>query len=212
MKIVVFGANGKTGIEVTKQALEAGHEVIAYVRRENAIDFQHSKLKIIVGLLNDESKISEAIAGADACISTLGGNSLRKPSTDFTNGIQLICKTMEELKVKRLIYLSSIGANESYYYMQRLVRFLVVDLMLRIPLADHSSNETHIRNTKLNYTIIRPGGLSDGPLNLKLSTGTEKIVFKGNPKISRASVASFILQQLTDARYVLQAVWLCEEK
>ncbi len=35
MKVVVFGANGPTGLEVCRQALAAGHHVTAAVRRPN---------------------------------------------------------------------------------------------------------------------------------------------------------------------------------
>lgn len=212
MKITVFGASGRTGLQLIQQALDLGHDVNAYVRRENSIVILHPKLKIIVGNLNDSEKITEAVKGSDACFSALGGGSLKKPSTEFTEGIKLITKIMEEEKVNRLIYLSSIGASESYYYMQRFVRFLVIDLLLRIPMADHTMNETSIRSSTLNYTIVRPGTLSDGPLSKKLVSGSEKRIFKGNPKISRASVASFMLMQLADKTFERKAAWLYEEK
>lgn len=212
MKITVFGASGKTGQQVVNQALELGFEVKAFVRRDNAIETTHPQLEVIVGLLDDEEKMRMAIHGSDACISTLGGKSLSKHSSEIINGIQLICKIMEEEKVDRLLYLSSVGASESYYFMQRLVRFMVIDLMLRVPIADHTTNEKTIRASKLNYTIIRPGTLNDGSFSAKIVSGVEKTVFKGNPQISRASVAGFILQGIKNADYNKQAVWLFQEK
>jgi len=112
--------------------------------------------------------LREAISGSAACLSTLGGNSMRKPSTEITEGIQHITKIMEEEQVKRFIYLSSIGANKSRYYMAQPIRFLIVNLMFKVPLADHSKNENTITNSNLNYTIIRPGGLTDGPKKERL--------------------------------------------
>ncbi|MFA9390277.1 MAG: NAD(P)-dependent oxidoreductase [Prolixibacteraceae bacterium] len=212
MKITLFGASGRTGRQLIQQALDLGYEVRAFVRRENAIDIQNTHLKLIVGQLNDETKLREAISASNVCISTLGGTSLRKPSTEFTNGIQLITKIMKEEKVSRLIYLSSVGVGESRYFMAQPIRFLIVDLMLRVPLADHGKNETAIQQSGLTYTIVRPGGLTDGALSANLKHGSEKIKLKGNPSISRASVASFMLKQFTDQKYEKQAVWLYEEK
>ena len=80
MKVVIFGANGKTGILLTEQALAKGHQVTAYIRRAGALALDHSNLKIIIGNLNDTIKLKEAISGAEACISVLGGGSLTKHS------------------------------------------------------------------------------------------------------------------------------------
>jgi hypothetical protein len=65
-------------------------------------------------------------------------------------------------------------------------------------------------NSKLKWTIVRPGGLNDGPLTTNLLHGVEKIKLKGNRTISRENVASFIVSQLTEAVYVKKSVWLYE--
>jgi uncharacterized protein YbjT (DUF2867 family) len=212
MIITIFGASGKTGQLLVKQALVLGHQIRTYVRRENALSIQHPNLKQVIGNLNNEVSIRAAVSGADACFSCLGGGSLRKQSTEITNGIQLIARIMEEENVKRFIYLSSVGVGESRYYMSQPIRFLIVDLLLRVPLADHAKNENTLMNSKLNWTIIRPGGLTNGPKKEELQAGSHKILLKGNPSISRASVASFMLKQLADHRYELQAVWLYEDR
>ena len=210
MKITVFGASGKSGQILVERALELGYEVNAYVRRENAISHQDPKLNIIVGNLNEVDKISLALKGADACISTLGGASLKKRAIEVTDGIKLILEQMEKEGVTRFIYLSSLGAGKSRYYMSRLIRFIVVDLLLRIPIADHNLNEEYIMKSELEWTILRPGGLSNEPYTGKYKYGSEKTVFKGNPKISRANVAAFILDQASNNTLMKKAVWLHE--
>ena len=72
MKIVVFGASGKTGTLLVDQALKAGHDVVAYVRRPGSVISVDPKLKVIVGSLSDKEALKKAIAGSDACFSTLG--------------------------------------------------------------------------------------------------------------------------------------------
>jgi Putative NADH-flavin reductase len=209
MKVVIFGANGKTGLHLVDQALEAGHEVVAYIRKAGSIKFQKN-LKIIVGNLNETLKLKDAIAGADACISTLGGGSLTHHSPEIKQGIENIISAMEQLNVPKFIYMSSIGAGESRFLMSQPFRFLIFNLMLSVPLDDHNSNEEKIFNSKLNWTIVRPGSLTDGAKTGNLQHGTQIKPMKGNRRISRANVAAFMLQQLIDDKYSKKAVWLYE--
>ncbi|HOY52255.1 MAG TPA: SDR family oxidoreductase [Prolixibacteraceae bacterium] len=208
MNITIFGASGRTGQQLVSQALERGHHVTAYVRRPESLTVQHYGLRVITGMLNEPDKLREAIAGADACLSVLGGNSLCKRSVAFTNGIDRIVNLMEQEGVPRFIYLSSVGAGESRNFLPQPLRFLIADVMLRVPLADHQANEQRIVNSTLQWTVVRPGGLADGPPTGKCLHGSDKTVFKSNTSIPRADVAAFMLDQLTDTAYVKKAVWL----
>jgi putative NADH-flavin reductase len=208
MKIVIFGASGKTGTLLTKQALDSGHQVTAYVRRADSMKLQHPGLKVVVGNLDDSAKIKEAISGADACISTLGGNSLTKHSTEIIKGIDNIVTLVEQAGIKRFVYLSSLGAGESRFVMSLFIRFFIADIMLRVPLSDHTTNEKRIAKSKLHWTLVRPAGLTNGPKTGRLKHGSKNAVLKGTPQISRANVASFILDQLTDTAYLNKGVWV----
>jgi len=210
MNITIFGASGRTGRQLVEQALEKGYRVTAFVRREHAIETDHKNLRVIVGSITDPVKVKEAVNGQDACISVMGGNSLTRHADEFKAGIELIVSTMEEAGVRRLIYLSSGGAGESRYYLPQPVRFLICDIMLRIPLADHFANEQKIAASSLSWTVVRPGGLTDGPMTGNMSHGSGKTSMKGMTQISRANVASFILSQLSDTTYHNKAVWIKE--
>lgn len=210
MKITVFGASGKTGKFVVEEALALGHEVIAYVRNKESITLVHPKLQVVQGQLNQTDKLRSVITGSDACISTLGGASLTKHSQAIMDGIDTIVRIMEEVNVKRFIYLSSYGAGDSRKAMPQPLRFLIADVMLRIPLADHTANENRITKSQLEWTLIRPGGLTDGPKTAQLKHGGENTKLNGNPSISRSNVAAFMVQQLADRNYLNQSVWLSE--
>jgi len=210
MKIVIFGANGKTGSLLTEQALELGHHVIAYVRKADSVSYNHPNLKVIVGDLNDKQKLKTAITGADACISALGGSSLTHRSPEIIAGIIDIITTMEQAKVHRFIYLSSIGAGESRFLMSKMARFFIVNLFLRVPLADHNANEERIAGSNLQWTVIRPGRLNDEPKTDEINHGTDIIPMGGNRSISRANVAAFILNQLGNERSFDKYIWLYE--
>jgi putative NADH-flavin reductase len=208
MELVIFGASGQTGRLLVEQALDLGHQVTAYVRRAGAISLQHPKLRVITGQLNDTSKLLEAITGADVCFSTLGGGSLSKRSQEFTQGIDGIVTVMEEEGVNRFIYLSSLGAGESRYFMGPFVRFIITGLLLRIPLADHSANEERLAKSNLLWTIVRPGSLTTGVKTGKSKYGDDFIKLTGNPKVSRADVASFMLDLAGSRNYIKKGVWL----
>lgn len=163
MKIVILGASGKTGTLLLDQILAKGHQVTAYVRRSGSILQHHQNLKVITGNLDDKIRLKEVIKGAVACFSTLGGTSLTKHSKEIIAGIDLIVSLMEQEGVKRFIYLSSFGAGESRYFMGPVIRFFLADILLRVPLADHNINEQRIMKSKLQWIIVRPGGLTNGP-------------------------------------------------
>ena len=198
MKVVIFGANGKTGKLLVEQALAKGYQVIAYVRRPESILNDHPKLKIVVGNLNEPLKMMDAITGSDACISALGGESLTKHSFETINGIKNIISIMEIAQVNRFIYLSSLGTGESRYLIPQPLRFILINIFLRIPFADHNTNESNIIKSKLQWTLVRPGSLTDGLLTESIKSGTDTTKMKGNSGISRANVAFFMIQQLTD--------------
>ena len=210
MKVVIFGASGKTGTLLTEQALAKGQQVTAYARREGAIKQKHPNLKVITGNLNDAARLNSAIVGADACFSVLGGGSLTRHAPEIVQGIDRIVSIMEAAGVRRFVYLSSIGAGESRNFMGPVIRFFIADVILRVPLADHTANERRLSESKIQWTVVRPASLTDGPRTGNLQNGNEKTLLKGNKKISRANVASFMLEQLTDTTNLNKAVWLYE--
>jgi len=210
MRVVIFGANGKTGSLLVEQALAKGYQVTAYVRRKNSMVQLHPNLKIITGNLNDDLKLKKAVTGADACFSALGGSSLTKHSPEIMDGIDHIVTIMEQEGVKRLIYLSSIGAGESRLYMAQPIRFIVTNVMLRVPLADHNANEKRLAKSKLQWTVVRPGSLTNGPNTGKIIHGAKETTMKGNFRVSRANVAAFMLKQLSQRAYINKSAWLYE--
>ena len=210
MKIVVFGASGKTGSLLVDEALTSGHEVLAYVRKPESIKSEHPNLKVVAGYLNEKDKLKSVISGSDACISTLGGASLTKHSREIIEGIDNIVSIMEQESVARFIYLSSFGAGDSRRYMPQPVRFLIADIMLLVPLADHNTNEGRITKSQLNWTIVRPGGLTNGAKTDNLKHGCEMTKIKGSLSISRSNVAAFLLNQVSNNEYANKSVWLHE--
>ena len=72
MKIILFGASGKTGLELTRQALERQHEVTAFIRPTSTFALQHERLQRATGQLDDVPALVNAIQGQDVVVSALG--------------------------------------------------------------------------------------------------------------------------------------------
>ena len=109
MKITIFGATGNIGKLLVKQALDEGHEVVAYVRDSSKIaNYEYQNLSIVEGELNEYKKIELAIDGADAVMSMLGPAMTGKVvGMPVSEGTQNIVDAMEKLGVKRLIAIAT---------------------------------------------------------------------------------------------------------
>ena len=117
MKIVVFGASGRTGLLTVFQALEKGHHVTAFARNTASVTIQHKNLQLIQGDILEYEKVKKAVEGQDVAISTLGVES-RKYTTVLSDGTANIILAMNELNVKRFICMSSVGilGNDSGFW------------------------------------------------------------------------------------------------
>jgi putative NADH-flavin reductase len=204
MKLVIFGATGGTGRELVKQALEQGHSVTAYARTPAKLDdIEHANLQVIQGDVLDPEVVERAVAGQDAVLSAIGAGAER--TTIREDGTRNIIAAMEKTGVQRLICQSSLGVGDSRANLSFFTKYIIVLVFLRHPFGDHERQEAVVKKSSLNWTIVRPPHLRDGP-----RTGTYRHGFATTDRkiegyISRADVADFMLRQLTDDTYHHQA-------
>ena len=196
MKIIVFGATGGVGKSVVAQALEAGLEVTAFVRTPSKMDITHENLKLIQGNAFNQEEVSAAIVGHDAVVSCIGSNQGMKESTEIQEMAKNIVDGMKAHNVERIIYTASAGIHKEIPGVSgKLVMF-----MLKNPLKDHRAAVDYIQANRLNYTIVRPMGLTDQPFTGKYRESATSVPEKSRT-IPRADVAHFILKALTDPNY-----------
>jgi putative NADH-flavin reductase len=204
MKLIVFGATGGTGKQLVEQALEQGHLVTAFVRDPSRLGIMHSNLTIATGDVLDASSIIPAMQGQDAVLCAIGSPA-NKIGKIRSTGTQHIIQAMKATGVRRLICQTSLGYGDSKKLLDQtpfIFKYIVVPFILKKGFADHALQEEYIKQSQLDWIIARPGNLTDGA-----RTGVYK---KGFPvteknlqmKISRADVADFMLQQLTENTYV----------
>ncbi len=195
MKITVFGASGRTGLLLTFQALNQGHEVTAYTRSPHKISITHKNIRIIEGELDDYNKILDAVSGQDVVMCTLGIEK-NKPSTVLSDATRLILKAMEESNVKRFICMSSAGVlgNDGGFWFGK----VLIPLFLKQVFEDKKRQIEVIRQSKAEWVVVRPVGLTDSP-----KTGRFNIN-EGLPtswRIPRNDVADFMLKLMIDKKY-----------
>ena len=112
MRLVVFGASGRTGRPLVRQALEAGHEVAAFVRDRSKLEIGHERLTVVEGDVKDYTRVREAISGVDAVLSALGHTKSSAKDVQ-TVGTENIVAAMKESGVQRLVSLTGGGCGRS---------------------------------------------------------------------------------------------------
>lgn len=206
MKILILGGTGLTGQLILTRALEDQHEVTVLVRNPSKLNFQHPQLKIITGDVLDNQILLTAVQGQQAVISALGKGKSLKASHLITKAVNNLIPIMNESKVKRLIFLSGFGAGETFPQ-ANLLQKIIFKTFLKDIYSDKAQAEKKIRTSNLDWTLVYPVQLINTLPNGNYESA-ENLIMKGMPKISRADVADFMLQELKNNSFLKKAVVL----
>jgi len=198
MNLVILGATGGTGRLVVEQALAAGHTVTALVRSPEKLTSSNSRLRVITGLATDAQDVARALAGADALISTLGGS-----GSVIADSTQAIVDAARQTGLKRVVVLSSfLVERQRLNVPMRLATGLVMGAMVK----DKTLGEEMLRSSGLDWTIIYASPLTDGPATGSVSVLGEGAKWGMSHRISRADVATWLVQTVTGAQYSRRSV------
>lgn len=205
MRIVVIGATGRTGREVVEQALGHGDEVVAFAREPERLGITHSRLTSVAGDVRDLDSLRAAMVGADAVVSVVGERPARNTDT-FSVGIANMMQAMIEADVPRIVVMSAAGT------FHRNDRNLTMGyrLMMKATLGglydDLERMEQRVMASALEWTIVRPAGLTDGELTGHYRIGDHGRPLKDGQRISRADVAAMLLKAAATDRWLRKAV------
>ena len=213
MNVIVFGASGGTGRELVKQLLAAGHAVTAFVRNVESIPLA-PRLTIMQGDVLGAPEVASAIAAGphDAVMTALGSRSLAEGDLLDRSSANIIAG-MKAAGVRRLVVLGAAGAlHDSGKYAtaaRRLFFKVLKGTLLKNPLQDSAAQERRVEASDLEYTVVHPPRLHDGP-----RTGRYRVMADGLPpagdRIARADVADFMVKQLTDAQFVRRGPYIAD--
>ncbi len=201
MKVTIFGATGKIGQHLVKQALEAGHAVTAFTRSPEKLKTSLKGLRLVTGDVLDPLAVETAITGQDAVVCALGmplmnGDGLRE------KGTKNIIHAMKTTDVRRLVCLSGMGAGDSFRLLPPRYRYFIAPFFMRRVYRDHERQERLVKTSGLDWVIARPSSFVE-KLNLgSYQHGLESPSKGLKYKIAQADVADFLLRQLSDDTYL----------
>jgi len=203
-RIVIFGSTGGTGQELVTQALKANYKVTAFARSPEKLNVSDTNLKVIQGDVLNPEDVNKAIENQDIVLCSIGAPPSDK-SGPRTKATVNIIKAMEKQGMTRLICQSTLGIRDGKVFLPWYWKFILVPLILKNAFKDHEVQESKIENSKLDWTIVRPAGLTNGKKTGKYKQNfdySDKITLK----ISRADTAQFMLSQIDDNQYIRQKV------
>ncbi|MBF4564010.1 NAD(P)-dependent oxidoreductase [Plantibacter sp. VKM Ac-2876] len=204
MKLIIFGATGRTGIHLVEQALAAGHDVVAYIRNPAKLDLRHDRLRVVQGELTDAVAVEDVVRGADAVLATLTpqivGGSKGMP---VAAGTRNIVAAMRTHGVRRLVF--SWGPS-ILIPRSPLMRALSRASYALLRLGPESTEVGEaIRGSDRDWTTVvvtmphdKPG---TGTVRVRTASGSGDRV---RLRIARTDLARFMLAQADDLRYAQQ--------
>lgn len=204
MKLTIFGATGRTGQYLIEQALQRGYEVTAFARSAQKLAAYRDRIHIVEGDVQDAGAVAEAIAGADAIISVLGP-AQNSPDYQVTRGTRHLLDAMKQHNVHRLVISAGAGVadpQDEPKLFHRLIN-LLLKLVSRHVYEDMKRVVATVRESEVDWTVVRVPMLTDAPPQGEVKVG---YVGKGmGPRISRADLAAFMLDQVLSDAYLRQA-------
>lgn len=204
MNILIVGATRGIGRQLLGQALAAGHTVTALVRDPQRLAVTHQELRVVKGDILDPESVTLAVTGQDAVCCSIGVKVPWIRVTLFSEGTRVLLQAMSKAGVRRLICVTGIGAGDSRGHGGFLYDRIFYPLLLWPIYADKDRQEALIRASATDWTIVRPGFLTNGPPTGNYRAVTDLSGVTAG-KISRADVARFMLDELKANRHLGQA-------
>lgn len=218
MKLTIFAATGGIGRQALEQAVAAGHDVTAVVRNPNKLSGGAVRIVTADLAAADPAVLESAVAGADAVFSGLGPRSTSETGI-ASRGTRAIVQAMQATGVRRIVVVSAapIGTVPSParpkpprhdpgdgFFMRHLFSH-VAKIAFRKHYADLALMEDILRDSGLDWTVVRPPRLTDKPL-----TSSYRVAYgqnlRGGWSVSRADVAQLLLRVLAQPETIKQAI------
>lgn len=201
MKIVVFGASRGVGLEVVKQALAGGHQVVAFVRSPEKFTMTHPNLTMFKGDGMDPKAAEMAIAGQEAVVSALGPTPPPVPHMMETSAKNIV-NGMKKHGVRRLVSTAGAGVRQPEDQPKFIDRFIgvLLSLLAKDVVLDSAENVKVIQTSDLDWTVVRFPRLMDDEHTGRYQVGY--VSQRPGTQISRADAADFVLKELSEGKWL----------
>ncbi len=200
MNVIIFGASRGTGRLLVEQAKAQGHHVTAFARNPEDSQLSDPNVKVIRGDLLDAAAVVRAIAGQDIIFSTVGvaASVARAPTTLFSEGMKHMVAGARRVGMKRIICLGSCGTDpETKPFLPVRIMAPFLKPLFRGAYDDIVRMESWLAGVDLDWTVIRPPYLTNGPLTGRYRTGVHQHL-DNVARISRADLAHCMLKIVSD--------------
>ena len=200
--ILILGAAGGVGRQAVEAALAEGWQVTAVLRTPAKLALTHPLLEIVKGDVLEPATYAEYLSPATVVLSAIGaGGGLRddKPTTLYSEGARRVLEAMEEQGTRRVFFISA-SAIEISPVLPALVRFFaknILQKLLRHSYADLRVMEGRVKESGLDWTIVRPPKLNNKPMTGKYRFAVNAFL-RNCLSISRADVAHFAVHHAKD--------------
>jgi putative NADH-flavin reductase len=214
MKIVVFGASGKVGRVVVRQALARGYEVVAFVHKNNPFGTEPD-LEVCQGDIYRGEDVQKALEGCDAVVSCLGSWGRKTPEGNrnvLSSAMAQIIPAMREQNISRIMTLTGAGAappDRELSVFHRLIMKLLAPFPAGKVFADGERHMHLLIDSGLDWTTIRSPIMND-----RQGTGYTLKLVNGSalPMVGREAVAASMLDQLESSEWSGKAPALFRDK
>ena len=154
MKIAITGASGKTGFRIAEEAFKKGLNVRQIIRKNSKVSDRLKNIETIRVSLDNKKELDNSLENIDALVIATGA----RPSLDLTGpakvdalGVYRQLQSCKRVGIKRVILVSSLCTGKFFHPLN----------LFGLILIWKKIGENFIRNSSLDWTIIRPGGLKE---------------------------------------------------
>lgn len=204
MKTIVFGATGGSGVAVIQRLLSAGGTVTAFARDPGRVS-PRAGLEVATGDAMNPADVAAAMPGHDRVVVSLGNSqnpfALRLGAKRMTPrdiceaGTRNIIAAMQAEAIRRVVCVTAFGIGATCSKAPLMFK-VFYSLVLREHMADKERQETVIRASGLDWTLVQPVGLTDQPASGTYFTSADGLIRKQT--MSRADLAAGVVAVLDD--------------
>jgi putative NADH-flavin reductase len=196
MRLTILGATGRIGRRALRRALDAGHDVTVLVRDRERLGADAERVRVVIGTLDDEPAVDQAVAGADAVISAIGPGANAPQQVDhLRQGMRNTIAAMKRHGVRRIVNLSGAGITapgERKPFVDRLASRLVRRFARHVVAAKQAEYD-ELARTDLEWVAVRPAIVTDGEPSERYVAGPDAL--RPGARVTRADVGHLLVAE-----------------